>query len=68
MGQNAFIKDTPQEIFHNRFNCSSSSLTFSKLLFWPLEKKPQNHPLSFAHVAVLALKANFDSVYTDVVP
>ena len=50
------------------FNCSFSPLTFSKLRFWPLRKKLQNSPLSFATVAVLAPKADIDSVYADVAP
>jgi len=37
-----------------RLNCSFSLLTFPKLRFWPLRKKLQNNPLSFATVAVLA--------------
>ena len=51
-----------------RLNCSFSLLTFSKLRFWPLRKKQQNSPLSFATVAVLAPKADIDSVYADVAP
>jgi len=52
-----------------RFNCSFSPLTFSKLRFWsPKKKKLQNNLLSFALVAVLAPKADIDSVYADVAP
>ena len=52
-----------------RLNCSFSPLTFSKLRFWPPKKKKlQNSLLSFAPVAVLAPKADIDSVYADVAP
>ena len=47
-------------LFHNFFKVA---------IFAPLRKiKLQYRPLSFAHVAVLAPKVNFDSVYTDVAP
>ena len=56
------------KIIKYRLNSSFSPLTFSKLRFWSPKKKTTKPPLSFAPVAVLAPKANFDSVYTDVAP
>jgi len=61
-------KRTNLSLVFLKFNCSFSPLIFSKLRFWPPKKKIQNSPLSFAPVAVLALKADIDSVYADVAP